>query len=96
MKTTLSLLIVVVLLLMGARYWRQSQPTKSTPKIVMAIAATNTPSDSAACAAAAEVWKAKYDSLHAVWTEARERIFTKQKYKKRYNSHEQTDSLGAI
>ncbi|AXE21159.1 hypothetical protein DR864_27195 [Runella rosea] len=41
-------------------------------------------------------WKAKYDSLYGVWTEARERIFTKRKYQKLINSHEQIVTVGAL
>ena len=87
MKTTL--LIIVVLAVIGIVY-RFLPKTLPKPVPTAPIVAVPPPADSS------KYWKAKYDSLYGVWTEARERIFTKSKYQKRLNSHEQVVTVGAL
>ena len=81
-------LIVLMIAALSWRYWPKSpQKLVDTAPIVASAAAA--PDSSA-------YYKAKYDSLYKVWTEARERIFTKRKYKQLNKRHEQADSLGAF
>lgn len=89
MKTTL--LIIVVLAVAGIAY-RFLPKTLPKPVLTAPIVAVPVP----VAADSSKYWKAKYDSLYGVWTEARERIFTKSKYQKRLNSHEQVVAVGAL
>ena len=73
-------LVLVAILLIGYRFWPKIEPktTNSTP--IVAASVENWPKIEPNCDSSA-FWKEKYDSLHGVWTEARERFFTKKKTK---------------
>lgn len=90
MKTTLLIIVVLAVAGIAYRFLPKTLPQPPKPQPMATIVAVPPPADSS------KYWKAKYDSLYGVWTEARERIFTKSKYQKRLNSHEQVVTVGAL
>lgn len=74
-----SLLFIIILLAMGGIVYRFLPKKLAKAPTTAPIVAVPVPAGYAA-ADSSKYWKAKYDSLYGVWTEARERIFTKRKY----------------
>lgn len=93
MKTFLLILVALAVLGIVYRFLPKSFPKQVPTAPIVACAAAAVPPPAAD---SSKYWKAKYDSLYGVWTEARERIFTKSKYQKRLNSHEQIVTVGAL
>ena len=89
MKTFLLLLVVMAVAGIVYRFLPKTLPKQVPAAPIVAVPVPPTADSS-------KYWKAKYDSLYGVWTEARERIFTKSKYQKQLNSHESIITLGAL
>ncbi|WP_028668229.1 hypothetical protein [Runella zeae] len=80
------LLIIVLLASMGILY--RFVPKVSLKQPLVPSIVTKPPYTPVAYLTATDssaYWKAKYDSLYHLWTEARERIFTKKKYQPNNN-----------
>lgn len=92
MKTTLPIIVVLAVAGIAYRFLPKTLPQPRRSRPMAPIVAVPVPP----MADSSKYWKAKYDSLYGVWTEARERIFTKRKYQKQLNSHESIVTLGAL
>ncbi|WP_273212577.1 hypothetical protein [Runella zeae] len=80
------LLIIVLLASMGILYRFLPKVPPSQPSVgTIVTKPLDTPVAYLTATDSSAYWKAKYDSLYHLWTEARERIFTKKKYQPHNN-----------